>query len=223
VSSRGRTRGRPTRRPIIVLAGEDTNDRRVMRALIEAFCPDAKGRIVELNDCVRLCKAKDDDLGFRVKKLAGSVRARAVREAAEVRCVFVHEDFDAIDSPRCDSARERVQAALDRELGHAHYVLATWEMEAWLLLFPDALTAHVSTWKVPARYKGIDTGRVSDPKRVLSEEVSKAGHKYRESDSPKVVEKAVSLGLHIAPTGTNRSYLRFRQGSMACCKATSPR
>lgn len=45
-----------------MLAGEDTNDRRVLRILIEAFCPDTRGRIVEVHDVVRLCRASDVNL-----------------------------------------------------------------------------------------------------------------------------------------------------------------
>jgi hypothetical protein len=193
VSAQGGTRIRPTRRPLIVLAGEDSNDRQTLRILLEAFCADAQGRIVEIKDSVRLCRANDTALHERINKLAGSIRARAVREQASVKCIFVHEDFDAVESERRSHVRRRVQSALDRQLSGAHYVLATWEVEAWMLLFPQALTEFAASWKLPQRYVGVDTGRISDPKRVMRDEVSKSGPKYRESDAPAIFKKIVDL------------------------------
>ena len=200
-----------------MLAGESGNDRAVLRVLLEALCPQAQGRIVYVNDAVPLRDATGANLAQRVKHFAKLVRARAARERAEVACVFIHEDFDAVDSPSHDVAHKRVQQALDQEFGHAHYVLAAWEIEAWLLLFPQGLTTFATSWKVPASYRGIDTGKIHDPKRVLRHEVSKAGPRYRESDGPAIVERAVAVGLHTAPAGSNRSYARFRADALACC------
>jgi len=211
------TRIRAMRKPIVVLAGESSNDRAVLRILLEACCPQARGRIVEVNDIVRLRQAGDSNLGARVTKLANSIRARAERERASVACVFVHEDFDAVDSDERDAARRRVQMALERELDHAHYVLATWEIEAWLLLFPKALAEFATSWKVPAQYQGKDTGKINDPKRVLCQQVSGKGPKYKESDSPAIVRRAVDLGLHLTLTGSNRSYSQFRDDIVTCC------
>lgn len=200
-----------------MLAGEGGNDRRTLRILLEAFCPEARGRIVEVGGPVRLRDAGEANLKARVSRLAGTIRARAEREKAEIGCVFVHEDFDAADGETGDIVRRRVQQALSRELGHSHYVLATWEVEAWLLLFPDALVAFASAWRLPATYCGRDTGRVSDPKRVMCDEVSKAGPKYRVSDAPAIFEKVVELGSHASPVGSNRSYDCLRKDAEACC------
>lgn len=213
------TRGRPTRQPLIVLAGEDSNDRKAFRILLEAFCPDAQGRIVEVNDVIRFCRAGDVALQERARKLAGSIRARAARERAEIACVFVHEDFDAVDSPYRNIVRRRVEEALRRNIGCTHYILATWEIEAWLLLFPDALSAFASSWALPSRYRRVDTGRIADPKRVMKHEVSKSGPQYRVSDSPKIFERAVTLGLHELPASENRSYRDFVESTAACCRS----
>jgi hypothetical protein len=219
LSRRGGTRIRAERKPIIVLAGESGNERMIMRILLEACCPQAKGRIVEVNDGIRLREAGDEKLAARVQQLARSVRARAAREQASVACVFIHEDLDDVDSEKCIKIHARVQQALEHELGHSHYVLATWEVEAWLLLFPEALADFADSWSVPAKYQGADTGMIHDPKRVLRQQVSKAGPKYRESDAPGITERAVALGLHMKPTGTNRSYSRFRADVGTCCQA----
>ncbi|HET9899326.1 MAG TPA: hypothetical protein VFQ44_30745 [Streptosporangiaceae bacterium] len=188
-----------------------------MRIVLEAMCSQAHGRIVEINDIVRLRQADDATLRKRVTKLAGSVRARGVREGAEIRCVFVHEDFDETDSELRVKARHRVQGALDREFNRVYYVLAAWEVEAWLLLFPEALKEFTSAWSTPARYLGADTGLIRDPKRVMMREVSKAGPQYRESDAPDIIQKVTDLGLHKSPSGHNRSYEEFLSSASDCC------
>jgi hypothetical protein len=191
-----------------------------LRTLLEAVCPDARGRIVEINEIVRLRDARGDTLAKRANKLAGFIRARALRERADVACVFIHEDFDAIDSSQRDVIKRRVQAALRRNIDRPYYILATWEIEAWMLLFPDALSAVSSSWVVPNRYRGVDTGRITDPKRVMKQEVSKtANSRYRETDAPKVFEKVVELGLQDTPSGSNRSFCELRQSASDCCGA----
>ncbi|WP_245651959.1 AAA family ATPase [Streptosporangium amethystogenes] len=74
------TRIRPTRKPIVVVAGEDRNDQLSLRILLEEFCPEMRGRIVEIGDPVRLRQATGANLAARAETLARKVRARAVRD-----------------------------------------------------------------------------------------------------------------------------------------------
>lgn len=217
MSRRGGTRIRATRRPVVVLAGEDRNDRRCLRILLEAFCDEMRGRLVEINEPVRLHKVPAERLPRRISDLAALARARATAEDAELACVFVHEDLDSGDGDDYPSIHRRVQDALCRELGNAHYVLAVEEMEAWLLLFPDALSDLVGSWKLPAKYRGKDTGRLTDPKGILMREVSKGGRRYRESDAPAVLERVVALAIHREPIGSNRSWTRLGTDIADCC------
>ncbi|MFF3444129.1 hypothetical protein [Streptosporangium sp. NPDC002721] len=217
MSRKGGTRIAATRRPIVVLAGEDGNDRRCLRILLEAYCPDMRGRLVEINGTLRLSDATGVELERRVERLRRLVNARAARESAEVACVFVHEDLDRPDGTDYRAIRERVDGALGKAFTSAHHVLAVWETEAWLLLFPDALEALVSGWKLPQKYRGKDTGRLTDPKRILMDEVSRQGRRYRESDAPDVLEKAVALGKLKSPVGSNRSWLQLRDDAERCC------
>jgi hypothetical protein len=186
--------------------------------LLEAFCPDMQGRIVEISDSVRLRLATDATLAERAHVLAKKVRARAARERGDVACVFVHEDSDAVDSERQETIRKRVQAALERALGRAHYVLSIGEIEAWLLLFPDALAAYVSSWTLPSKYQNKDTGMLKDPKRILGQDLGTSSRPYRESDAPRIFEKALSLGSTEGPRGRNRSWEQFRADAAACCR-----
>lgn len=131
--------------------------------------------------------------------------------------MFVHEDFDATDGEEYPIIRERVQQALCKEAQHAHYALAVWETESWLLLFPQSLQSFVSTWKVPNRHRGKDTGRINDPKKVLTNEVGNRSRRYREADAPGILEKAAALGHLTQPLGNNRSWTALRTDIEQCC------
>ena len=220
--ARGGTRIRATRKPVIVLAGEDSNDRKSMRILLEEFCPQMRGRIVETNAAVRLRGANPTTLVERVRILKGKVEARAEREAADLACVFVHEDLDGTDGTRYAADRARVQKALSRAFGSAHYVLAIEEIEAWLLLFPEALTNLVSSWKVPAQYRNRDTGTLTDPKGLMRRVVSGPTRRYRESDAPDAFAKAAAMGCFDRPIGTNRSWDQLRTDASECCRHHIP-
>lgn len=218
MSSRPGTGRSAARRPVIVLAGEDSHDRQCLRLVIEDLCPAAQGRIVEINKTVRLCAARQETLAQRIAKLVDLAKARAARERSEIGGLFVHEDYDQVDSSERAAARARVQAALEsRILGH--YILATWEIEAWLLLFPAALQAHTKAWSVPKKYLKRDTGRIADPKKVLQDEVARGGHRYRESDSPRIIQKAIELSLLRSPAGSNQSWAELVDGVESWCSS----
>lgn len=217
MSPRGSTRIRATKKPVIVLAGEDSNDRRCLRILLENFCPEMRGRLVEINEPVRLRAATGTRLVERANKIARLARARAAREKAELACIFVHEDLDATDGEEYLATRERVQQALTREVLSAHYTLAVWETESWLFLFPQSLQAFVSTWKLPSRHQGRDTGKINDPKKVLMNEMGNHSRRYKEADAPGVLEKAAELGHLVQPSGTNRSWTTLRADIEQCC------
>lgn len=102
-------------------------------------------------------------------------------------------------------------------LDTAHYVLAVWEIEAWLMLFPEALSAITSSWRVPAKYRNKDTGMLSDPKRILTNEIGKSGRRYRESDAPAIFEKVVALNAQEKPNGSNKSWDKLRHDAQQCC------
>lgn len=147
-SRRGGTNTRATKKPIVIIAGESANDREVLRCFLEAFCPQMNGRIVFLNDKVPLRDASETTLNDRVRHFALLVQAKAARERTSIAAVFLHEDLDDVDSERYEAVRERVQRALTRELKNAHYVLAVWEIEAWLLLFPEEVAGFTVSIQV---------------------------------------------------------------------------
>lgn len=218
MNARGGSRRRATRRPVVVVAGESRNDRKSLRILLQEFCPEMEGRVVEINDAIHLHAASDGTLAERVGDLARSARARAAREQSELACVFVHEDLDIQDGDRYPAARDRVQKALTSALRRAHYVLSVEEMEAWLLLFPAALAGLVSSWSIPKQYLNRDTGSMGDPKGILTREVSSRERRYRESDAPDVFAKAATLSCLDDPKGRNRSWTQLRTDVDDCCR-----
>lgn len=223
MTRRSGTSVRARRKPVVVVAGEDKNDRACLRVVLEEVCPDMRGRIVEINDSVRLRQATGGNLEKRANTLARQARARAARENADLACVFVHEDFDSVDDDKYPGIRERVDKALAAALGSAHYVLAVWEIEAWLLLFPSALSAFVSTWKVPVRYRNRNSGLITDPKRVLRQEICSGARTYRESDAAELLRRASTLPGLESPEGSNRSWDRLCQDVKECGSTHLPR
>ncbi|MFI7080622.1 hypothetical protein ACIBO1_25290 [Micromonospora sp. NPDC049903] len=188
-----------------------------MRILLEEICPQLRGRLVEIRDPARLRDAKGT-LEARVDALLRLAKGRAARENAELACVFVHEDLDVSDGDEYIEKRARVQRVLEQRFGRAHYVLSTAAIEAWLLLFPDALSGTASSWRVPRQYQNRDTGMLNNPKSILKYEVGGPSRRYQETDSPKVFAKAVELGCLDQPRGSNRSWRQFRMDASTCCQ-----
>ncbi|MEU7948862.1 hypothetical protein AB0C50_29625 [Micromonospora taraxaci] len=171
---------------------------------------------MEISDAVRLRDASAGTLAARAETLARKARARAVRENASLGCVFVHEDLDGADGDIYPVTRERVRAALTKALNSAHYVLSVAEVEAWLLLFPDALTKTVSSWQLPQQYRNRDTGTLIDPKKIMKNSVSSPARRYRESDAAEVVARAIALNCLDTPSGSNRSWSQLRADATEC-------
>jgi hypothetical protein len=142
----------------------------------------------------------------RVDKVLRTARAKAAGQRSELAGLIVHADLDSLDGPNYSMVRDRLTQAFALQLPSVSVALAVWETEAWLLLFPAAFAAYRKGWSVPKARCGRDTGLFQDPKRILREEL---GSPYRESDAPKIMKKAVELGLTARPGGTNRSYTDF--------------
>lgn len=208
--SRRRTH-KPSNRGVVVLAGESANDRRMLAAFIKAAHPDLASAVTltEITDPVRLRKKSGPDLAMAASTLVSKARGKARLKAGDFVGIAVHEDMDSCPGPAYDAARKAVSAALGKAAGTASsvYALAAAESEAWLLLFPKAFTLHRSSWKIPATWKGKDSGRRRTPKEDL--EGLLTSPRFRESDGPEIVSAALAQGLLDKPEGSNRSYQEF--------------
>ena len=202
---------RPPSRGIIVLAGESSNDRRLLASFIRANHPEllATATMTEITDQVRLRKKTGPELAHAADTLVRKARGKAKLKSGPFVGIAVHEDMDAPTGPDYTAVRQAVSAALCRAAtpSSAVYALAASESEAWLLLFPDAFPLHRPAWRVPAQWRGRDTGRRSKPKEDLEAEFRHPP--FRESDGPEIVKKALDQGMLTAPCGTNRSYSDF--------------
>ncbi|MEU2620829.1 hypothetical protein ABZ642_22280 [Streptomyces sp. NPDC007157] len=209
-----------------MLAGEDSNDCRIVAEIIKQHHPDLSGaRLVEISDKTRLKTASGPELASRLRTIIGKAKGRALRAKGPLVGLVIHEDLDGYADAEYTRIRANVAGALSRESPcNSALALAAWESEAWLLLFPDAFPAVHSNWKVPAQFQGRDTGNLKSPKEELKHRLGSPA--FRESDGPKVAESARSLGLLASgPTGTNRSYRDFvhELGQWSASAVPSPR
>lgn len=220
-----RSRG-PQGRGVIVLAGEDSNDCRIVAEIIKQHHPDLSGaRLVEISDKTRLKTATGPELAARIRTIIGKAKGRVLRAKGPLVGLVIHEDLDGYPDAEYTRIRANVAGALSRESPcNSALALAAWESEAWLLLFPDAFPAVRPNWKVPAQFQGRDTGTLKNPKEELKRRLGSPA--FRESDGPKVAEQARSLALLASgPTGTNRSYKDFvhELGQWSAASAPSAR
>ncbi|MEW2453499.1 hypothetical protein [Streptomyces albus] len=197
---------------IVVLAGESSNDRRILASFIKATRPDLASAVVlaEITDPVRLRKKSGTELIASASTLVKKARGKAKLKNGRLVGIAVHEDMDACPGPAYDRARKAVSSALSKASGgtcESVYALAAAETEAWLLLFPAAFSLHNPSWSFPVAWKGKDTGRRQTPKEDL--EVVLKNPRYRESDGPEIASKALTHGLLAEPDGSNRSYSDF--------------
>ncbi|MFH0175490.1 hypothetical protein [Streptomyces cacaoi] len=193
-----------------MLAGEDSNDCRIVAEFIKQHHPDlGNARLVEISDKTRLKTATGPELAARIRTISGKAKGRALRAKGPLVGLVIHEDLDGYTDAQYTRIRANVARALSRESPcNSALALAAWESEAWLLLFPDAFPAVRPNWKVPAQLQGRDTGTIKSPKEELKRKLGSPV--FRESDGPKVAEQARSLGLLASSlTGTNRSYRDF--------------
>ncbi|WP_330291492.1 hypothetical protein [Streptomyces sp. NBC_00576] len=213
-------------RGVIVLAGEDSNDCRIVAEVVKQHHADlGNARLVEISDKTRLKTATGPELAARIRTIIGKAKGRALRAKGPLVGLVIHEDLDGYTDATYSRIRANVAGALARESPcNSALALAAWESEAWLLLFPDAFPAVRPNWKVPAQLRGRDTGSIKSPKEELKRRLVSAA--FRESDGPKVAEQARSLGLLASgPTGTNLSYTDFvhELGQWSAASAPSPR
>ncbi|WP_051950717.1 hypothetical protein [Actinacidiphila yeochonensis] len=196
---------------IVVLAGESSNDRRMLAALIKANHPALADTVTltEITDQVRLRKKSGTDLSTAATTLVKKACGKARQKNGLFVGIAVHEDMDASPGPAYDLARRTVSAALAKAAGtnSTAYALAAAESEAWLLLFPDAFPLVHRSWSIPAQLRGKDTGRRRTPNEDLIGALSTPG--YRESDGPVILTEALKRGMLTHPEGSNRSYSEF--------------
>jgi len=212
----------------VLVFGESENDTKTIREFIEALCPSVKVE-TRRKPIVLIKDARPENVRPQADQIA---RAIAVdEENGPVRCVFAHKDCDCVE-PGHESTAEAIEIALATALRRAgvtgcsvHAVVPAWEMENWLLLWPEIVGAHVTSWREPTEYRNRNLGVVENGKEALGAAVRPRDAKgkrarsreYRESDAPGIAREIRQRQLVATPAGTSASYARFRASVADCC------
>lgn len=205
------------RAPLILVFGEDENDTKSIRELIEALRPDLAGKVQHRRQPLVLIKdAKPEDVPERARKIAEAVDIERARH--DVVCVFAHEDRDDIE-PKHEAICVKIESALAQAGCPAHAVVPAWELEAWWFMWPEAVQAvRPKSWRVPDDYLGKRVGMIKDAKeelirRVVPKDLKPEKRKgfpdYQESDSPAIARHVREKNLARSPGARSDSYSRF--------------
>ncbi|MBQ1157830.1 hypothetical protein KBZ21_06595 [Streptomyces sp. A73] len=163
---------------------------------------------MNIKDPVKLSKAKKQ-LTPRVQHLLQQAEGQAERKGGQLVGVAIHVDLDHVTDNRYMETRDAISQELSRIFDcQSALALAAVEMEAWLLLFPEAFPKVRAKWQIPKKDHRRDCGQEKDPKKYLQRVLTQP--KYSETDAPKIIEAAVKHGLVTGRLlGTNRSFTDF--------------
>ena len=212
----------------VLVFGESENDTKTIREFLIALCPAVRVE-TRRKPLVLIKDARPENIRPQADQIA---RAVAVEEEnAPVLCIFAHKDCDSLE-PAHEAVACGIESALTAALRRAgvancsvHAVVPAWEMENWLLLWPNVVGDHVASWKPPSGYRNRNLGMVENGKEALKDAVRPRGSRrgggrtreYRESDAPRIALKVRQRGLASRPAGTSASYARFIVSVQACC------
>lgn len=137
------------RRSVVLVFGEDEHDRRAIRHLAEGLRSDLAGRVETRRQPLVLIKGVAP---AKARSSAQKVAGVASQESAarDVVAVLAHQDCDALE-PAHVVAAKRIEDELASAgcPGRAIGVTPAWEIEAWWMIFPDAVGRVVAGWRKP--------------------------------------------------------------------------
>jgi hypothetical protein len=196
---------------MILVFGEDHNDAQSVAAFVKLVL----GEGAKIKPMRRpLVLANRDSAKFKATKNADHI-AQAVGLAqmkGSVTCAVIHRDADRIE-PGEDGERKSITETYSGTLDCSVIAaVPAWEMEAWLMLFPDALAAYRPCWK-RLSLKGRRPGAIRDAKEALIRMLRSGDRKcrdYKELDAPGVAEKVLSLKVDLeAAVANSTSFGKF--------------
>ncbi len=183
-----------SRNSLVLVFGEDENDARSVAELLRPR--------LSANTNVRAAKSPPI---FAARDSGRHVIARNVSRVAEtigiyklkakVSLVVVHRDCD-----ECEPAHVAEADRLRKEFSEGHNVrvvaaVPAWELETWLMLFPEALRNYRPCWR-PLELRGRRVGQVRDAKEELRRLLRSGAScpDYRESDAPGIATVIATYG-----------------------------
>lgn len=195
------------RRSVIVVAGEGDYDRKVLQHLIPALHPGQCPEVRMMKKPIRLARAQSK-LSPRLQDIKN--HALALADTAELAGIVIHADLDGVADDSYTKLRHRINEEMRSTFKGtpSALALAAYEIEAWLMLFPDAFPKVKPHWKVRDADCRRDLAKLEKAKEHLVKYLGKPP--YRESDAPAIMQAAVQGG-HVSPlpAGKNRSYADF--------------
>jgi hypothetical protein len=189
--------GAKTRRSVVLVFGEDEHDTKAIRHIVEGLRPDLAGTIEPRRYPLVLIKnatqEKARDNAQRIAEVA-----RQEMAARTILAVLAHQDCDSVE-PAHVTAADRIEAELHnaRCPGRVIAVTPAWEIEAWWMLFPEAVGKIVKGWRDPDDWIGADVGAVRNAKERLARAVQSRPkprsppRDYEERDSIQVARNVV--------------------------------
>lgn len=216
---RNRRAPRP-RAPVVLVFGEDANDREALGELVRALAPHAP-RCQSIREPIVLVRDRDA-AGQRKNAADIATVVRAYANSHDVRLLVAHQDCDDIEP-----AHEPLALAIEGRLAACGVpvVAATpaWEMEAWWYQWPSAVLAVNRSWRNPNR-AGTNVGLLRDAKEQLRRDLRPRGQAtprdYTESDAPVIAEKVRELGIVDQRGVQSASFARFADRVRASLPAT---
>lgn len=166
---------------IMLLFGEDENDRRALKHLIQAMITSRTSIAIKpLRKPIIL--RQDPSNQNKRRKMANEIAAfsKAYEEKNAKVKVVVHRDCDAVE-PAHIKAAEDLETEL-RNSGVADPIAATpaWEMETWWMLFPKQLNRVRTCWK-KIDYGRQNVGKFTNSKERLVRDLRPDDKKARKS------------------------------------------
>lgn len=165
------TAQRTKQRSIVVILGEDDNDRKSLQILVAALRPDLpRGSLKPLRKPMALVRnVPPQRLPTQATKVAALLRALEVR--TPIRAVLMHEDADEVE-PAHLALVDKIERAYQSLRWPVLAAVPAWEMETWWFLFPDAVQAVRPSWRRPDQYARRDIGKVRNAKEELQRAVT---------------------------------------------------
>lgn len=201
----------------VIVFGEDDNDRRALVHLIHAILSDVS--LAEVKPIRRpIVLARNAEQSGKRRDMATDIAAfwRAEARPGLKLIVVAHRDCD-----RLEPAHVAETSSLEEELRRAGVpdpVAATpaWEIEAWWMLFPEALARTRGCWR-RVNFSG-HVGSIADAKERLTRDLRPIGKAERrrcpdfvESDGIRVAEEVRKVGIAAGVEGRSHSFRAFRQ------------
>lgn len=214
------------RKKAVLVFGESEYDTKAIAAFISALIDDDSIAIEpQRRPPVLVRDATPSTLPGRLHQIAALIRA--ARVDTDVVGVIAHQDCDAVE-PAHEDLAGRIERAF-RDVG-VEVAAATpaWEMETWLMQWPEAFAEFRPAWRSVDSYIGRNVGMIPNAKEDLTRSLRPNNRgsirDYRESDAPHLAAIVRDRRLVRAPRATSNSFVAFttRVDHLATQSASAP-